>query len=284
MKENYIFTITTGRSGQETLHKIIETYSTNCISEFEAPNIKPYLPLFLGDLEKKFRRKFFETNELLGRGKVLNCYESEQYEYIDLIAKKKIKKIKKKMVFNNANYYFDISKFYARGLYKGINNILDSFSIVFLVRDPLFNMKSFMNRDKDFLKDNSLPSANSNLLKMDCSNFLKEEYYLWAWAEIYLRYKSISKLKKINKCIVIKTEDLDYPKKIQSFLSRLNITYKEIKPIKKANTNYEIGNKKTVINKLDLKILENFMLKLQTNDEDLIKALESSLEKNKSLL
>ena len=54
-----------------------------------------------------------------------------------------------------------------------------------------------MNRNKDFLKDNSLPSANSNLLKMDCSNFLKEEYYLWAWAEIYLRYKSISKLKKI---------------------------------------------------------------------------------------
>ena len=99
MKENYIFTITTGRSGQETLHKIIETYSTNCISEFEAPNIKPYLPLFLGDLEKKFRRKFLETNELLGRGKVLNCYENKKYEYIDLIAKKKIKKIKKKNGF-----------------------------------------------------------------------------------------------------------------------------------------------------------------------------------------
>ena len=188
------------------------------------------------------------------------------------------------MIFNNVNYYFDISKFYARGLYKGINNILDSFSIVFLVRDPLFNMKSFINRNKDFLKDNSLPSAKSNILKMDCSGFLKEEYYLWAWAEIYLRYKSISKLKKINKSIVLRTEDLDSQKKIESFLSRLNITYREIKEIKKTNTNYEIGNKNTVVNKHDLEILENFILKVPNKDKDLIKALESSLEKNKSLL
>ena len=30
------------------------------------------------------------------------------------------------------DYYFDVSKFYIRGLYKGFNSILNSISLVFL--------------------------------------------------------------------------------------------------------------------------------------------------------
>ena len=58
MAINYIFTITAGRSGQATLHNIIEKYALNCISAFESPSIESiYLPGFLGNIEKRIRRK-----------------------------------------------------------------------------------------------------------------------------------------------------------------------------------------------------------------------------------
>ena len=46
MLKNFIFTVTTGRAGQETLHNTLQEYSLDCLSEFEAPNFKPRLPFF----------------------------------------------------------------------------------------------------------------------------------------------------------------------------------------------------------------------------------------------
>ena len=114
MHINYIFTVTNGRSGQATLFKVLQEYSNNCISEFEAPNIKPLFPWLIGDLEKKFRRKFFETNELLGRGKVIKAYEKKNYKYIEIVSRKRLFKIEKQLNRKQANCYFDISKFYIR--------------------------------------------------------------------------------------------------------------------------------------------------------------------------
>ena len=184
MKKKFIFTVTTGRSGQATLHKILKKFTLNCHSEFEAPNINPVFPFFLGDIEKKIRRKFIETNELLGRGKVIAAYENNDIEYITKIAKRRLALIEKKMENLQVDYYFDVSKFYIRALYKGFNSILNSISLVFLVRDPLLNMKSFYNRKKNFLLDNSLPSAKSNLLRIDTKG-LSKEFYLWSWAEFF---------------------------------------------------------------------------------------------------
>ena len=150
MKKHYIFTVTSGRSGQETLYYILSKNSKNCIAEFEAPNIKPYLPSLLGTIEKKIRRQYFNGNELLGRGKILKSYEKGDIEYIKKIAKKRLNVIRKKMLTENSSVYFDVSKFYARGLYLGFNSLLKNYSIVFLVRDPLINMKSFLNRKKIF--------------------------------------------------------------------------------------------------------------------------------------
>ena len=59
MVKNFIFTVTTGRTGQETLYAILQQYSINCISDFEYPNFKQKLPFFLGDIERKIRRKYF---------------------------------------------------------------------------------------------------------------------------------------------------------------------------------------------------------------------------------
>ena len=67
MNKNYIFTVTNGRSGQATLFKVLQENAINCVVAFEEPSIRPIFPFFIGDLEK-IRRRFLETNELLGQG------------------------------------------------------------------------------------------------------------------------------------------------------------------------------------------------------------------------
>ena len=280
MNKNYIFTVTNGRSGQATLFKVLQENAINCISAFEEPSIKAIFPFFIGDLEKKVRRRFFETNELLGRGNIIKAYENENYEYIKKISKKRLKLINKRLHDNNANCYFDVSKFYIRALYKGFNFFLENLSIVFLVRDPLENMKSFLNRNKDFFLDNSSPLAKSNILNLDCNSLSKGELYLWSWAETFLRYQELSKTKKIKKSLVFYSEDLQFPDKVSDLLKSLGVEHKKIRQIKKINTNEELGIKKTEVDTKDILLLKEFILKIPKRYKFLISKLELSLNNN----
>ena len=88
MIKNYIFTVTAGRSGQATLHKILLQHSKSCLSAFEEPQINTIFSGFIGQLEHNFRRKFIETDELLGRGKVLTAYNTNNYQYIKKVVYK----------------------------------------------------------------------------------------------------------------------------------------------------------------------------------------------------
>ena len=85
----YIFTVTAGRSGQVSLTEIINTYSLNCHAEVEFPEIQTFFKGRLGKHEHDFRRKFMETNELLGRGKVLTSFANNNIDYLASIAKKR---------------------------------------------------------------------------------------------------------------------------------------------------------------------------------------------------
>ncbi len=280
MVKNFIFTVTTGRAGQKTLYNILQEYSIDCLSEFEAPSFKQSLPFFFGDIERKIRRKFFETDELLGRGKVLIAYNKGDYEYIEKIAKKRLKVIEDRMEKEKILNYFDISKFYIRGLYKGFNKIINAYSVVFLVRDPLFNMKSFHNRNKNFFLDNSSPTEECNLLRIKLSDLSKKELYFWAWSEIFLRYKKLSQSKKVLKSIIFRTEDLIHAKKVENLLKYLGINFNSIKKIQKKNTNYSSGFLNTKVSKEDILLLENFIDKIPSKEIELIKELKLSIKKN----
>lgn len=283
MIKNYIFTITNGRSGQATLYKYLKLYSIQCISAFEEPNIVPFFSGILSDIEKKIRRKYFETNELLGRGKVLEAYQQSNYEYIKKIAYLRFDKINDDASKVNATTYFDISKFYVRGLYKGFNSILENFSLVFLVRDPLSNMKSYINRNKNFFLDNSHPNSKNNILKIK-EELIKQELYLWSWSETFLRYNEISKSKKIKKNIIIRTSDLKEKKKIKNFFDFFGIKYSALKSINKVNTNEEKGYSRTEIENKDILILKSFIKKIPKNYKNLILELEKSISLNEKII
>ena len=276
MIKHFIFTVTNGRSGQETLYNVLKSNSLNCYSTFEHPNIKPMLPNMFGNIEKKLRRNFIQTNELLGRGKVLKAFDAANIKYIEKVVRTKLNLFEKEAIKNKSEIYFDVSKYFIRGLHLGFNSLLKEYSLVFLVRDPLINMKSFLNRNKNFLLDNNLPSSNRNLLKMNSGRFQKGEYYLWSWAEIYLRYKKMKVSKKVLHSEVLNTSDLNCVDKISNFFKKINIKFKPIKYIKKYNTNEEHNFLKTVINSEDLKLLEQFILKLPKEQTELKKLFEKS--------
>ena len=279
MIKNYIFTVTNGRSGQATLHKYLKLYSLECLSAFEEPNIALILPTIFSNIEKKIRRKYFETHELLGRGKVLKAYQEKNLNYLKKIAKLRIAKIEKDSQNTSISNYFDVSKFYVRGLYEGFNLILENYKLVYLVRDPLLNMKSYINRGKNFFLDNSSPSSSNNLLIIKDS-LIKEELYLWSWCETFLRYNKMSKNRKVYKTLIIQTSDLDKADKVKKAFDYLEIKYKPFTKLEKVNTNKQAGNSSTEVNKKDIQILKGFIMKLSKGNKSLINSINLSIDKH----
>ena len=148
MINQYIFTVVVGRSGQHYLYNLLKNNSLNTIVKLEYPEFETKLEGYLGKIEHRFRRKYIETNELLGRGKVLTAFDNNDHTYIEKVVMRRLEIINKMSKSNRNESYIDISKFFARGLHIGFLKNLHKVSIIYLVRDPISNMRSFLNRKK----------------------------------------------------------------------------------------------------------------------------------------
>ena len=259
INKRYIFTVVAGRSGQGYLTELFNRHVEGCYAAFEEPEIKPILSGPLSHYEKKFRRRFIETHELLGRGKILDAFETHNYNFINKIAKKRLHKINKSLKRNNAKVYIDVSKYFIRGLHIGFTNLLPEISVISLIRDPIKNMRSFLNRNKNFFLDNSHPIKKSNILIMDSKNWEKGEYYLWAWCEVYLRNKRLINNPKIHNHVEIRTELLNDCDFMNSALDKLDLFYTPVQNYKPINTNFDQGYSKTNVKKSDILLFEKFI-------------------------
>jgi len=258
MTERYIFTVTAGRSGQSSLTQLLNTHVDNCYAAFEEPAPKLHFQGFLGDLERRFRRKFVETHELLGRGKVLSAFENGDEAYLDHIATNRLRFIDGKGI----GIHVDVSKYFARGLHRAFCRACPDLSLILLVRDPVLNMRSFLNRDKTFTLDNNMPDAKSNLLQLSCGDLEKGEMYLWAWCEMYLRYLALLDEFDIQRSTIIHTEDLNDDAKMDAHFDLLDLPHKPVNRIQPRNTNAGQGKGETVIVEEDVDLFENFLKRL----------------------
>ncbi len=258
MTDRYIFTVTAGRSGQSSLTHLLNTHVDNCYAAFEEPAPKLHLIGFLRDFERRFRRQFVETHELLGRGKVLSAFENGDETYLDLIAAKRLRLIDRKGV----GIHVDVSKYFARGLHRAFCRACPDLSLILLVRDPVLNMRSFLNRGKSFTLDNNMPDASSNHLRLPCDDFAKGELYLWAWCEMYLRYLSLIEEFGIQTSAIIRTEDLNDADTLNAHFSALGLPHSPVNKIKPRNTNAEQGKGETVVATEDIELFENFLKRL----------------------
>ena len=259
MKRRYIFTVVAGRSGQAYLTDVFRRHAKNCYPAFEEPQVTPVLEGFLGNYERRFRRKFIETNELLGRGKVLTAYEANNNSYIEKIAAKRIKTINSIMDNTRSTLYVDLSKYFARGLHLGFLGILPELSLIRLLRDPVTNMRSFLNRNKNFFLDNNRPESRTNLLRLESTDMNKGELYLWIWCELYLRFNQMVACDKVVKHIEIRTERLDDTAYLENAFDKLEVEHNTIEKREHANTNASKGYGETKVTEKDIETFNRFM-------------------------
>mgnify|MGYP003112400570 CR=1 FL=1 len=258
----YIFSVTPGRSGQASLASLISRCAIGVKAAFEEPQVNPVLPSFLGDFERRLRRRFLETDELLGRGKVIEAFRNSDQEKLNKFGRDRLAWIQKNIGTNDI--YFDIGKLFIRGLHEPLAKLIPDAELIFLVRDPILNMRSYVNRNKSFELDNNSPADAVNCLVMDNDLTLPEKY-LWAWAEGYLRGLRLSEQHGLALPYVIKTNDLACRETMGKHFSTLKIPYKKIEVRDPINTNIEAGHQETRLTKTDLDIFEAWCEKVPNN-------------------
>ncbi|MEI7803844.1 MAG: hypothetical protein WCI56_00800 [Hyphomicrobiales bacterium] len=272
--ERFIFTVATGRCGQASLTQLVQNHVPGCYPAFEEPQVRSILPRPFDTYERLFRRRFVETHELLGRGKVLRAFESDDHDYIDAIVARRLRFTRNAMMQRRATLYFDISKFFARGLHVGFLKAAKRYALVNLVRDPIQNMRSFLNRDKRFTLDNSLPEARSNILRISSPDLAPGEFYLWSWCELNLRYERMSQSNAVTHAIEILTEHLEDAQRMNAAFDALGLVHSPVVPLLPDNTNLEKGLPATTATEADIKLFECFLDRIPTQLRDRIPYLK----------
>ena len=177
---------------------------------------------------------------------------------------------------NGDKIYVDVSKYFARGLHIGFQRVIPLFSLVHLVRDPILNMRSFLNRHKNFYLDNNSPDDKNNHLIMDPHEMEPSELYLWAWCEMALRYESLKTLSYVDLYVEIHTNKLNNPDYMNKCLDDLQLSHSTIKENRiRLNTNIESGYERTEVAKSDILIFENFINKIPLSIVNKIPYLQS---------
>jgi hypothetical protein len=256
----FVFTVCAGRSGQVSFGNLVNDSCPDALAMVEAPIADNNM--FngrLGRLEKLLRRKFIHTHELLGRGKIIPAFEEYDDDYITRIARQRLTMAGRDCRKANRKVYVDISKFFARGLHVGFLELVPRFSLVLLVRDPVLNMRSFLNRGKDFYLDNNHLECKRNILQLRSSDLTKPELYLWAWFEQYLRAEEISQTNNVHSYTTIRNTDLTQPDVMAGHLGKLGLEYTEICAPVRSNTNVSRGFSGTTLIDDDVRVFNNFL-------------------------
>ena len=258
MSARYIFTVTAGRSGQNSLADIVRRHVPSCLTLFEEPQIRPWTPRPLAHYERLFRRRFVETHELLGRGKVIEAFVAGDEAALERYARARLAWIDRRLARAGAHTYFDVSKYFVRGLHRPIARLRPGLRLVRLVRDPILNMRSFLNRGKDIYLDNNRPDAAVNQLRLDPASLDPGALYLWAWCEVYLRAGALADEFGLHPIIEIRTDELLDPSALARHFQALGLETGPIDPGKPLNRNVAHGYAATQVSPKDVATFERF--------------------------
>jgi hypothetical protein len=249
----FVFTISPGRSGQASLAAHLERCLEDTFVAFEEPQVRPILPGVLGDVERGFRRRFVETHELLGRGGVLRAFERGDDAALRRFARARHDWLMRRMRRRGAVHYVDISKHFLHGLHVHALDFIEAdVRAIRLIRDPILNMRSYLNRRKNLRLDYSPPDAAANELRLAPAGLSPGEVYLHAWAETYLRGARLVAEHGLPEPIDLATEQLSDTAVLTAFLARLGIPHRAQPALPPQNTNLQGGYGQTQIGQADI--------------------------------
>jgi hypothetical protein len=251
----FVFTVTPGRSGQASLTELVARCCAGVEAAFEEPQVQTILPGALGAVERRLRRRFVETHELLGRGDVLRAFAAGDSAALELHARRRHRWMLRRAT--GKSVFFDISKYFIRGMHYQLAALAGRPSIVFLVRDPVLNMRSFLNRGKDFRLDNNSPADRANVLRMP-ADMDPPSLYLWAWTEGYLRGLRLVAERGLDAPVVIRTPDLGDARVMAVHLAALGLPCARVQTRPAINTNRSQGHAATAATRADIEAFERW--------------------------
>ncbi|MDF1749146.1 MAG: hypothetical protein P1V34_09775 [Alphaproteobacteria bacterium] len=234
---------------------------------FEEPSVKPMFPGRLANWERLFRRRYIETNELLGRGDVLRAFDAGDTASLSRYAELRLAWIDRQMTRRGVDTYIDISKHFLHGLHRPTLGFLRArgdwpVRVIRLVRDPIENMRSYLNRNKKISLDYGATNSSFNELQLDPNGLSKGELYLHAWCETYLRGDSLIQEFDLAPAETIATRDLSNPKAVEVLMDRLGLPHGAVPVLPAQNTNIERGFRTTEVDAHDVELFKRFMDKV----------------------
>lgn len=265
MNNRYVFAVYAGRSGGMQTTHFLNRNVEGCLAINEFPRYEASLPGRMGKWQHSFHRKFVETHELLGRGKTLEAFVNGDNQYLERITKRRIQMIDDVLKKNNRTIYIDMNKLFGRSMFRGVDLVLPKYSLIYMPRDPLKNMRSYLNRSKNFLLDNNLPDDACNELRLDSSDMEKGELYLWMWTEIHLRFHAMCKSDKVEAFATIRTEDMNDRDIWGQTLDELRLPHREIHIEPAPNSNIKLGYGATQVTEEDIALFQRFLQRIPTN-------------------
>lgn len=260
--QHYVFTVFTGRGGGAQTTAFLNRTVSGCWAANEFPEYVPTLPGRLGRWQHRFHRRFIETHELLGRGEVIKAFVRGDDDYIEKVARRRMKLIEEEADRRGATIYIDVTKFFARGLHRGIIRTIPRFSLLFMARNPLTNMRSFLNRRKNFLLDNNRPGDSCNVLRLNDADMEKGELYLWMWCELHLRFQELARLPNVERTATIRTEAMNDADAWRHTLDELHLPHLGIEIAPPPNRNVTLGYGETQVSADDARLFERFVQRI----------------------
>lgn len=257
-----VFTATTGRSGSHFLSSAIRRFGRNCVAEHEPPGL---LLARLGEyrfferrnwfsphsrwaqLGRFIQRRYFFTDEMLGRGQVFKWQENNECDKITALAQKRLQRIQR---FERRGYqtYVEVSQFFIRSFAESTFKLYPEFALIKLTRDPIETAISLANRPKEILAGAPPPSARSNVLRInDWEHLTPFQIYLHRWLETELRFKHFQDDSGITDILFVRTEELGKIEALKNLFRFLDIETEHLKELEKTNTNAKLYAKKTSV-------------------------------------
>jgi hypothetical protein len=247
-----IFTASLGRSGTAHLTEVFKRFGKGCIAEHEPPDLLGRqllsMPLFhaltkfdkrsqISNIGRNFQRKYYLTDELLGRGKALEWYDANDMAKLRRIGKKRLSRISK---FESKGYdhYIEVSQFFIRTHCGVAFENLPQLGVIKLTRDPLQAARSLANREKKMFANSLPPDRSSNIFRIeDWSGLSRFQLYLHLWLETELRYHEFIDRQEIEKRFELNTTDLNKPDVLAQMFKTFGIDHHEIDILPPSNTN-----------------------------------------------
>jgi hypothetical protein len=255
----YIYTCSTGRCGQNTISDILKAHVPSAFVAFEEPHVNVQLPGPLGVLERRFRRAFVETHELLGRGKVLAAFDAGDEAQLERFGRARFQWMEEQMKTFGKTVFFDVSKHFCHGQHLYLTRLNSDWGLMQLTRDPVVNMRSYLNRRKNFFLDNNRPDSRNNILRLPTAELSPGELYLWAWFETELRFADLRDRFKPRWVFSLRTEHLNDAATLEKMLAAFGLEHLPLKLGVKSNTNVGLGYGETRVSREDVATFEKFL-------------------------